>query len=54
MSIDIRNLRCFVGIVSAGLILNAAEILHIAQPSLSVQLKALEEELETPVLDRTP
>ncbi|MFT9817703.1 LysR family transcriptional regulator [Lysinibacillus sp. NPDC056185] len=44
---DIRQLRYFATIVEEGQITRAAKKLHMAQPPLSQQLKALEEELST-------
>lgn len=54
MSFDLRTLRSFVTVASAGSISAAAEILHIAQPALSVQIKQLEEQLGTPLFERHP
>ncbi|AYB42942.1 LysR family transcriptional regulator [Paenibacillus lautus] len=42
---DIRQLRYFIAIVEEGTISLAANRLHISQPPLSQQLKAMEEEL---------
>lgn len=54
MSIDLRHLRSFVTVASAGSISGAAELLHIAQPALSLQIKSIEEELGVGLFDRTP
>lgn len=54
MALDIRNLRYFLGVAAAQSISRAAENLHIAQPALSVQMRQLEEELGTRLLERTP
>ncbi len=54
MALDIRNLRYFLGVAAAQSISRAAENLHIAQPALSVQMRQLEEELGTQLLERTP
>lgn len=51
---DIRQLRYFVQIVEAGSLSRAAEILRIAQPSLSTHLRSLEEELGVKLLVRHP
>lgn len=51
---DLRQLRYFLQIVDSGSLSRASEILRIAQPSLSLQLKALEEELGTVLLIRHP
>ncbi|MBA4490050.1 LysR family transcriptional regulator [Paracoccus sp. S1E-3] len=49
---DIRQLRNFVQIVELNSITAAADHLRIAQPALSRQVKALEEELSTVLLRR--
>lgn len=53
MALDIRNLRYFLGVAAAQSISRAADNLHIAQPALSVQMRQLEEELGTQLLERT-
>lgn len=50
---DVRQLRNFVAIVDSGSLSKAAERLHIAQPSLSAQLRGLEDELQTQLLVRS-
>lgn len=52
MAIDLRSLRSFVAVASAGSISAAAEGLHIAQPALSTQIRNLEEQLGSPLFDR--
>ena len=47
-----RQLRYFVAIAKAGSISQAALALHIAQPSLSQHMAAIEEELGVPLLKR--
>lgn len=42
---DIRILKYFVTVANEGSMTKAADILHVTQPTLSHQLKALEEEL---------
>lgn len=54
MSIDLRALRSFITVASAGSISRAAETLHIAQPALSLQMKNLELELGVQLLERVP
>ncbi|WP_379969659.1 LysR family transcriptional regulator [Ectobacillus sp. sgz5001026] len=49
---DIRQLKYFKTIVDEGNITKAAELLHMAQPPLSQQLKRLEEELGTVLIKR--
>ena len=45
IALDLRQLRYFLGILDAGSFSKAAEVLRIAQPSLSQHMLALEEEL---------
>jgi len=47
-----RQLRYFVAIARSGSISQAAAALHIAQPSLSQHMAAIEEELGVPLLSR--
>lgn len=54
MAMDLRALRAFMAVASAGSISRAAERIHIAQPALSLQIKNLEEELGTALFERTP
>ncbi|MHA7598338.1 LysR family transcriptional regulator [Alicycliphilus sp. T452] len=54
MRLDLRALRSFVTVASAGSISSAAHSLHIAQPALSVQIKQLEEQLGAALFDRHP
>lgn len=49
---DIRVLNYFITIVQTKSITNAAEALHITQPTLSRQIKDLEEELDTVLFHR--
>lgn len=51
---ELYQLRSFATIAETGQLTRAAEKLHVSQPALSAQLKALEEELEQPLFDRTP
>lgn len=49
---DIRQLKYFLAVAKEKQITAAAKKLHIAQPPLSTQLKLLEEELGTSLLER--
>ncbi|WMT41868.1 LysR family transcriptional regulator [Paenibacillus sp. D2_2] len=49
---DIRQLRYFIAIVEEGKISAAADRLHMSQPPLSQQLKAMEEELGSRLVER--
>ncbi|TCV96255.1 transcriptional regulator /LysR family transcriptional regulator [Luteibacter rhizovicinus] len=49
----LKQLRAFVYTVRLGTLTRAAEALFLSQPSISLQLKALERELGLPLLERT-
>ena len=51
---ELYQLRSFAAIAEMGQLTRAAEKLHVSQPALSAQLKALEEELEFALFERTP
>lgn len=50
---ELRVLKYFLTVAQEGTITKAAEILHVTQPTLSRQLKQLEDELGTPLMMRT-
>lgn len=49
---ELRQLKHFLAVGDAGSITAAAKKLRLTQPALSRQIKALEEELDTPLLER--
>jgi DNA-binding transcriptional LysR family regulator len=50
---ELTQLRAFVAIAKVGQLTRAAEKLHVSQPALSGQLKALEESLGVSLFDRS-
>ncbi|MBF4459045.1 LysR family transcriptional regulator [Pseudoclavibacter sp. VKM Ac-2867] len=51
---NLDQLRSFVEVASQGHFTRAAEVLHLAQPSLSRQISTLEQDLGAPLFNRTP
>jgi LysR family cyn operon transcriptional activator len=49
---ELRQLRYFLAVAEHASFTRAAEAVHVSQPSLSVQIAALEEEVGTPLFDR--
>ena len=49
---EFRQLRYFAAIVEEGTITAAAKKLHVSQPPLSQQMRALEEEFQVPLFER--
>lgn len=49
---ELRLLKSFLVVAQEESVSKAAKVLHITQPTLSRQLQALEEELETPLFER--
>jgi DNA-binding transcriptional LysR family regulator len=52
--VELYQLRSFVTVAELGHLTRAAEKLHISQPALSAQIKALEEEFELELFARKP
>src|SRR5215472_12825496 len=50
--VELRHLRYFVAVADAGTFTEAAERMFIAQPTLSQQIRRLEEMVGTPLLRR--
>lgn len=54
MNITLRQLRYFLALAQQGHFTRAAEVMHVTQPALSMQIRALEEEVGSPLVERTP
>jgi DNA-binding transcriptional LysR family regulator len=54
MDISLRQMRSFIAVAKLGSFTRAAEFLHVSQPTLTVQIKRLEEALQLRLFDRNP
>lgn len=54
MNITLRQLRYFLALAPEGHFTRAAEAAHVTQPALSMQIRALEIEVGSPLVERTP
>lgn len=52
--VSLRQLEYLVTVVDQGSFTRAAEILHVTQPALSHQVRALERSVGSPLLERLP
>lgn len=50
---ELYQLRTFVTVAEHSHVTQAAEVLHLSQPAVTAQIKALEEELGLPLFERT-
>jgi DNA-binding transcriptional LysR family regulator len=51
--VDVRQLKALVTVVETGSVTRAAELLHLVQPAVTRQIRALEHELGVPLFERT-
>ncbi|PMP88442.1 MAG: hypothetical protein C0183_00880 [Roseiflexus castenholzii] len=54
MSFDLHRLRIFATVARAGSFTRAAEQLHMAQPTVSQQISALEDAVGASLIERSP
>jgi LysR family nitrogen assimilation transcriptional regulator len=51
--VDLKQLKALVTVVEAGSVTKAAELLHLVQPAVTRQVRALERDLGVPLFERT-
>lgn len=54
MNITLRQLRYFLALARHMHFTRAAEAMNVTQPALSMQIRALEDDIGTPLVERTP
>src|SRR5690349_23983385 len=52
LGVELRHLRYFVAVADAGTFTHAAQRMYVAQPTLSQQIRRLEDIVGTPLLQR--
>lgn len=52
-TLDLKQLKALVTVVEVGSVTRAAELLHLVQPAVTRQIRALESELGVPLFERT-
>ena len=54
MNVTLRQLRYFLALARQAHFTRAAEAMHVTQPALSMQIRAMEDEVGSPLVERTP